>query len=95
MFNIEAKVIQWAKVRGIFDKSDPKTQCLKTVSEVGELADSVAKREDIRDDVGDILVTLILLTRMYGTTLDECLGVAWAEIKGRTGRMVNGTFVKD
>jgi NTP pyrophosphatase (non-canonical NTP hydrolase) len=95
MFNIESKVIQWAKVRGIFDKSDPKTQCLKTVSEVGELADAVAKGECIKDHIGDAGVTLINLAYMHGTTLEECLGVAFAEIENRTGRMVNGTFVKD
>ena len=29
------------------------------------------------------------------TTLDECLNLAYNEIKNRTGKMINGKFVKD
>jgi hypothetical protein len=28
-------------------------------------------------------------------SLEECLQCAYEEIKGRTGKMINGTFVKD
>jgi NTP pyrophosphatase (non-canonical NTP hydrolase) len=93
--SVEARVIAWAQVRGIFAQSDPKTQALKTVSEVGELADSVAKGRCVKDDIGDIMVTLVLLAEMHGTTLGECLQLAWDEIKDRKGEMVNGTFVKE
>ena len=92
---IENRVILWAIKHGIFANSDSKTQCLKTVSEVGELADNVAKGNDIRDDIGDIIVTLILLARMNDTDIQECLGIAYGEISQRTGKMMNGTFVKD
>jgi len=91
----EADILHWGHVRGILSKSDPKTQTLKSVSEMGELADAVAKGEDIKDHVGDIVVTLILLCKQSGTTIEDCLDVAWDEIKNRTGKMQNGTFVKD
>ena len=29
------------------------------------------------------------------TTLEECLNIAYNEIKNRTGKMINGKFVKD
>jgi NTP pyrophosphatase (non-canonical NTP hydrolase) len=92
---LQPKILAWAKARGIFESSDHKTQCLKTVSEVGELADNVAKGRDIRDDIGDVVVTLTLLAEMYETTLAECTELAYGEIEHRSGRMVNGTFVKD
>lgn len=95
LYTLQSKVRLWAEDRGIFEHSDAKTQCLKTVSEVGELADSVARGSDVKDDIGDVLVTLILLAKMKGTDLEECLRVAYSEICGRTGRMQNGTFVKD
>lgn len=95
MFDLEPDVIQWAQVRGIFDNPDVKAQCLKTVSEVGELADAVVKGECVKDHIGDAAITLMNLAHMYGTSLDECIRVAFAEIENRTGRMVNGTFVKD
>jgi NTP pyrophosphatase (non-canonical NTP hydrolase) len=48
-----------------------------------------------KDSVGDTLVTLMLLCELYGITLEECLQQAYDEIKGRTGVIKNGTFIKD
>ena len=52
-------------------------------------------KEEIKDGFGDILVTLIIGTEMQGLTLDECLETAYNVISKRTGKMENGTFVKD
>ena len=95
MKELENKIINWAEQRGIFTYSDTKSQALKTVREVGEMCDNVLKGRDCRDDIGDIIVTLILQCKMQGTTLSECLELAFTEISGRTGNMVNGAFVKD
>jgi len=51
--------------------------------------------DEIKDGIGDQVVTLILAAELAGTTLEECLALAYDEIKGRTGKMVDGTFVKD
>ena len=29
------------------------------------------------------------------TTIEECLNIAYNEIKNRTGRIINGKFIKD
>lgn len=94
---LKSNVLDWAESRGIFDSSDPKTQCLKFVSEAGELADNIAKGDHYaaQDDIGDILVTLILLSEMIDTDLMVCLESAYETIRKRQGRMVNGVFVKD
>ena len=94
---LEDKVIHWAQDRGIFAASDPKSQMLKTVEEVGELADAIAKddAEAVKDAIGDILVTLILQCHLQRTNMDECLELAYAVISKRRGKMVNGVFVKE
>lgn len=94
---LQNSVLSWAHERGILNQSDAKTQCLKTVSELGELADNIAKgrHTEARDDIGDTLVTLILLSELINTNLTECLAIAYDEIRTRQGRMVNGIFVKD
>jgi hypothetical protein len=61
--------------------------------------------EEVIDGIGDMYVTIILftalasqLTKIYlNKEIDsvECLQAAYDEIKGRTGKMVNGLFVKD
>lgn len=61
--------------------------------------------EEVIDGIGDMYVTIILFTALASqltkTHLNkeidsvECLQAAYDEIKGRTGKMVNGLFVKD
>lgn len=93
---IELEVLRWAENRGILANSDAKTQCLKFVSEAGELADAVAKgnKEDAIDAIGDVMVTLILLSDLMDLDVVKCLESAYGVIKKRQGKMVNGVFVK-
>ena len=162
---------QWAKERGIFDKSTPFDQLLKTHEEVGELIKACYDNDKpaIQDAIGDVMVTLInycyfvfknkdyaieiinarymfdsfegsttinhlaYITKMLiilfneefllqensnhtrnvffrlshisqliekiaqdnNTTIEECLNIAYNEIKDRKGRIINGKFIKD
>lgn len=47
------------------------------------------------DGIGDATVTLILLAELSGVDFEYCLQTAYDEIKGRTGQMLEGVFVKD
>lgn len=95
MNGIIAKVAQWHRDRNLIDGSTNKDQCLKLMQEVGELSDNICKGKDIKDDIGDTLVILINLTQRSGTTLQECLQVAYDDIKDRKGKMIDGVFVKE
>ena len=54
-----------------------------------------AMLEQVSDGIGDCAVTLILAAEMAGLRFENCLHAAYEEIKGRTGKMVDGQFVKD
>ncbi|WP_313151128.1 MazG-like family protein [Enterococcus sp.] len=88
-------VEQWAKNKGL-DKADSSKQMLKVVEEVGEVAAALARNDQdaLRDGIGDVAVTIIILALQNDMDLYECLNFAYDEIKGRTGKMVNGVFVK-
>lgn len=88
-------VEQWAKNKRL-DKADPSKQMLKVVEETGEVAAALARndQDDLRDGIGDVVVTLIILALQSDMDIYECLNVAYDEIKDRTGKMVNGVFVK-
>ena len=49
----------------------------------------------VRDEMGDVLVTLAIQANLWGLSLTECLEEAYNKINVRTGRMVDGVFVKD
>jgi NTP pyrophosphatase (non-canonical NTP hydrolase) len=52
-------------------------------------------RDDLIDGLGDVFVTIILAAEMAGLRIEDCLQSAYDEIKGRTGTMQGGVFVKD
>ena len=87
----------WAEERGLYDKGDPKTQALKLVEEVGETCRAILKQDEpeIIDGIGDCVVVLTNLAHLCDTSIEECIEAAYNEIKGRTGKMDNGTFKKD
>lgn len=157
---------EWAKERGIFKKSTPFDQLLKTHEEVGELIKACYDNDKpaIQDAIGDTMICLInycefinedvllyietateilpckkrnitflavdvnshlslILSKfsykkngikipdledmldlfnslhnialLESTTLEECLNIAYNEIKNRTGKIINGKFIKD
>ena len=90
------KVNLWSMSRGIINNSNPLAQFAKLVSEVGELGDNIAKQRDVTDDIGDCLVVLNTLAIMHDTTLEDCLNVAYDDIKDRKGHMNSeGIFIKE
>ena len=91
------KIRTWAEEKGILDKGDLKTQLIKLYEEAGELSQSILKdnRENIIDAIGDCVVVLTNLAELAGVRIEDCISTAYDEISNRTGKMINGTFVKD
>jgi len=87
----------WAEERGLYDKGDPKTQYVKLIEEAGEVGRAILKIDipEIKDGIGDMVVVLTNLAHLCDLTIEECIEAAYNEIKGRTGKMNNGTFKKD
>lgn len=73
--DLEIDVVIWANERGILTHSDVLTQILKSASELGELADAVAKndRDLMIDAFGDFLVTIILVKVLFFGEKDRSL----------------------
>lgn len=96
-FELEAAVEVWAEEKGILSKATPMAQALKTLEECTELCTAINAndRPEIIDAMGDIMVTLIIQARMQDLSLEDCLESAYNVIAKRTGKMVNGQFVKD
>jgi NTP pyrophosphatase (non-canonical NTP hydrolase) len=96
-FELEVAVEEWAHEKGIMSKASPMAQALKTMEECTELCTAINNkdREEIVDAMGDIMVTLIIQAKMQNVSLESCLESAYRVISKRTGRMVNGQFVKN
>ena len=88
---------QWADERGIYDKGDTKTQLIKLQEEMGELAKATLEKDhnEVVDAIGDMVVVLTNLAHLNNVNIETCIAEAYNVISKRTGKMVNGTFVKD
>ena len=93
--NYEEAIGQWHKDRNLIDGSTDKDQYMKLIQEAGELSDSLCKGKDISDDIGDMLVVLINIMVRNNLTINECLSVAYSDIKDRKGKMIDGVFIKE
>jgi len=95
--NIFDCIRDWANERGLYDKGDPKTQYIKLMEETGEIGRAILKNDtdEIIDGIGDAVVVLTNLAELVGVPIEECIQEAYDVISKRTGKMVNGTFVKD
>jgi NTP pyrophosphatase (non-canonical NTP hydrolase) len=103
-------VVEWFHAKGIIENSNPLKQLEKTQEELTETRDAAVRLdciigacvsdrlnlyEEIKDGIGDTVVTLIGVCEMYGFTLEDCLRQAYEVISKRSGKMINGKFVKD
>ncbi len=87
----------WAATRGLYEAGNSHTQYVKLQEEAGELAKALLKNDkpEIIDAIGDMVVVLTNLAELGGTSIEDCIDSAYDVISKRTGKMVNGTFVKD
>jgi hypothetical protein len=102
-----ANVRQWGLDKGITGAGGSGTllgQLSKSQEELTETRDAavlfvdsgkVMHLEELADGIGDCTVTLILAAYLAGLKFEYCLEAAYNEIKNRTGRMIDGQFVKD
>jgi len=82
---------------GIYTFQKKMAQISETLEEVSELNTALINdnKAEIDDAIGDILVTLILQAKMNGLYIDSCLNKAYGVISKRSGKIVNGVFVKN
>lgn len=92
---LEESVRNWHHDRNLINGSTDQVQFVKLIEETGELARNLARGNDVKDDIGDMLVVLINIATRNNVDLGICLSTAWNEIKDRKGKMVNGVFVKE
>ena len=94
-YNLIRKITQWHHDRNLIEGATDKDQLAKLIQEMGELSDNICKGNDIRDDIGDMLVVMINIMERNNITIEECLAVAYIDIKDRKGKMIDGIFVKE
>lgn len=96
MDKITKAIESWAIDKDLQDAS-PDKQVMKIGEEFGELCEGMVKGRgtQVIDSIGDIYIALTTLSLQLGISMHECIHIAFEEIKGRTGKSINGSFIKD
>jgi NTP pyrophosphatase (non-canonical NTP hydrolase) len=100
MNNLLENVRAWGEsknITGANAKATAGSQFDKLLEEVEEIEFALMNDDqaEIEDGIGDAMVVLTLLAELRGTTLEQCLEGAYNVISKRTGKMVDGQFLKD
>ena len=100
MNDLITKINQWADDRNL-KQADPKIQWMRITEEVGEIRDVFLRPNDfedpewsLKDAIGDSIVTLIVLCLQLEYDVEECLTIAYNDIKDRKGVMIDDNFIK-
>ena len=90
------RVKNWGEQKGL---NNPQAQLNKCLEEFGEIAHEITRNNydtpEMKDAIGDTMVTLIILSDILGLDPVECLDSAYNEIKGRKGKTIKGMFIKN
>ena len=94
----------WAHDKKIIKEGNVFRQYTKFQEEGGELAKALIKEDKLEaiDAIGDICVTLVSLAEQLAILhndpticIESCINSAYNVIKNRTGKCINGDFIKD
>ena len=104
---LEELVLEWADKKDLLHEGNADKQFMKFIEEVFEfkteldthlLVDSFTRAipdKNLKLEMGDILVTLIILSKQLEIDIMECLEMAYKKISKRKGKTINGIFVKE
>lgn len=104
---LQEKVLSWADDKDLLHAENAPKQFMKFIEEVFEFKTEMDNYDfhignlkiffyrRMKDEMGDIFVTLIILCEQIGIDPVECLSMAYEKISKRKGKTINGTFVKE
>lgn len=86
----------WAIDKGLAE-ANPSAQYMKISEELGEVAQAYTRKQadELKMELGDLLVTIIIFAQQMDIDLEVALGMAYKKIADRKGKLVDGSFVKE
>lgn len=103
--DLQKLILEWADDKNLLHAQNAEKQFMKFIEEVFEFKTEfdisyyqgeVSKNywDNLNLEMGDIFVTLIILCKQLGLDPLMCLDMAYKKICKRTGKTINGQFIK-
>lgn len=107
--DLKGLVLEWADDKDLLYEENADEQFMKFIEEVFEFKsefdlynytpDFIKEKAEcdynLKLEMGDIFVTLIILCEQLGIDPVVCLSMAYEKIKDRKGRTIGGKFIKE
>lgn len=90
---LDQAIERWENHRPSTQGTQPNLAALASAEEYDKISQEITA--EIKDAVGDTIVTLTILCQQLDLSLIDCLAAAYEEIKDRKGKLINGTFIKE
>lgn len=95
MEDLLAHTIAWQKKHGI---TNPLRQACKVTEEWGETMEEMnhgrTTSSAFEDGIGDVIISLTIFANIHGLDIKQCWAKSLREIERRTGKTVDGNFIK-
>ena len=97
MENTFENIRKWGEAKGLLPKEHTYKQLAKATEEIGEVASAIIKNnhQEIKLEIGDVVVTMTILAAQHGYKLEDCINSAYDKIQARKGTAQNGMFIKE
>ena len=102
---LQKLILEWADDKDLLHSENADKQFMKFIEEVFEFKTEFDDKQrfapdcidinNLKLEMGDIFVTLIILCEQIGIDPVECLSMAYEKIKNRKGKTLHGMFVKE
>lgn len=99
------RIEKWAKEKDLLHEENADKQFMKFIEEAFEFKSELdiyfiygyiePNFKSMMMEMGDVFVTLIILCKQLQMDPIKCLEMAQEKIKGRKGKTIRGTFVKE
>lgn len=104
--DLQKLTLEWADDKDLLHEENAEKQFMKFIEEVFEFKTefdisycpgrvSKGLKYNLKLEMGDIFVTLIILCEQFDIDPVKCLEMAYEKISKRKGRTINGTFIKE
>ena len=103
--DLQKLTLEWAKDKDLLHEANAEKQFMKFIEEVFEFKTEFDDKQrfapdcidinNLKLEMGDVFVTLIILCEQIGIDPEECLELAYDKIKNRKGKTLHGMFVKE
>lgn len=94
---LNARSIEWAKAKGILEHGTDIGQSKKTVEEAEELFYATVNGDVLEqaDAIGDLFICITIMAKRLGLNPLDCFESALEIVEKRSGKIIDGQFVKD